>query len=51
MDISAALLDRYVYCPAIRPPTVIQPRLRVTVTAGHSEEDISALLSALEEIL
>lgn len=47
MDVSAALLDRRVYCPAIRPPTVKQPRIRVTVTAGHSKEDIDTLLDAL----
>ncbi len=51
MDISGALLRRLVYCPAIRPPTVTKPRIRVTVTAAHSEEDIDTLLKALEEII
>ncbi len=51
MNISNALLQRGVYCPAIRPPTVQQPRIRVTVTAAHSDEDIAALLGALEESL
>lgn len=51
MDISSALKKRSVYCPAIRPPTVNQPRIRVTVTAAHSEEDISALLGALEKVI
>lgn len=51
MDISTALLARRIYCPSIRPPTVSRPRLRVTVTAAHSEDDISALLGALEELL
>ncbi len=51
MDISSALQRRRLYCPAIRPPTVNQPRIRVTVTAAHTEEDIAVLLSALEEIL
>lgn len=51
MDIAGALQKRRVYCPAIRPPTVKQPRLRVTVTAAHSEENIAELLGALEEVL
>ncbi len=51
MDISSALKKSRVYCPAIRPPTVNQPRLRATVTAAHSEEDIAVLLGALKEVL
>ncbi len=51
MDVSGALQKLRVYCPAIRPPTVKQPRIRVTVTAAHSDEDIAALLGALEESL
>ncbi len=51
MDISGALQKRRVYCPAIRPPTVNQPRIRVTVTAAHSEEHIAVLLGALEKVL
>ncbi len=47
MEVSSALLKHQVYCPAIRPPTVKQPRIRVTVTAAHSEEDIDTLLAAL----
>jgi 8-amino-7-oxononanoate synthase len=51
MDFSIALQKHRIYCPAIRPPTVNQPRLRVTVTAAHSEEDIAALLGALDKVL
>jgi len=51
MDISNALRKHRVYCPAIRPPTVKQPRIRVTVTAAHSEEDLAVLLGALEKVL
>jgi len=51
MEVSSALQKRRVYCPAIRPPTVKQPRLRVTVTAAHSEDDIAVLLGALEDVL
>ena len=51
MNISNELLRRRIYCPAIRPPTVSQPRLRVTATSSHSEEDIDTLLRILKEIL
>jgi len=51
MDVSTALQRRRVYCPAIRPPTVKQPRIRVTVTAAHNEKDLAALLGALEKVL
>ena len=51
MDISNSLLDNRIYCPAIRPPTVVQPRLRVTVSAAHSEDDIASLIGALKKIL
>ncbi|MBZ0158062.1 MAG: 8-amino-7-oxononanoate synthase [Alphaproteobacteria bacterium] len=39
-----------IYAPAIRPPTVAQPRIRLTVTAAHTFEDIDALLGALASI-
>lgn len=51
MDLSNALLQHRIYCPAIRPPTVALPRLRVTVTAAHNEDDIDTLLRTLEEFL
>lgn len=51
MDLSNALLQRRIYCPAIRPPTVALPRLRATVTAAHCEDDIDALLRALGEAI
>ena len=50
-DLSMGLFDRHIYCPAIRPPTVSQPRLRVTVTAGHTDDDIAALLAAIRDLL
>jgi 8-amino-7-oxononanoate synthase len=41
------------YVPAIRPPTVPkgQARLRVTLSAAHTEREIEALLTALEAAL
>jgi 8-amino-7-oxononanoate synthase len=39
-----------IYAPAIRPPTVQTPRIRVTVSAAHTAEDISALVKAFEDL-
>ena len=38
--------------PAIRPPTVAEgtARLRVTLSAAHTEDQVGALLDALAEI-
>jgi 8-amino-7-oxononanoate synthase len=44
---SQYLYEKGIYAPAIRPPTVKDPRVRITVTAAHSEEDIAALVEAL----
>lgn len=46
---SEKLMSSGIYAPAIRPPTVIIPRIRFTITAAHTENDIDALLSALSE--
>jgi len=47
MALSDRLLDADIYAPAIRPPTVREPRIRLTVTAAHTDEDIDHLLGAL----
>ncbi|MCL4491954.1 MAG: 8-amino-7-oxononanoate synthase [Nitrospirae bacterium] len=47
--LSEKLLAHHIYAPAIRPPTVKIPRIRVTVTAAHTAEDIDRLLEALAE--
>ena len=46
---SAALLHEGLWVPAIRPPTVPvgTSRLRVTLSAAHSDEEVSRLLHAL----
>jgi 8-amino-7-oxononanoate synthase len=55
LALAKALLDRGVYVPAIRPPTVREGtcRLRFTVTAAHKPGDIDqaveALAAAIEE--
>ena len=45
--LSRYLFEKGLYAPAIRPPTVKTPRVRISVTAAHSEEDIGALRDAL----
>jgi 8-amino-7-oxononanoate synthase len=50
LAISEALQREGIIAPAIRPPTVKTPRIRLTVSAGHSKEDITALGDALRKI-
>src|SRR5580658_4069080 len=52
MQITAALLDKGVFIPAVRFPTVArgQARLRLTMTAAHSKADIEQLLTALRAL-
>lgn len=49
LKISSFLLNRGIYAPAIRPPTVPTPRIRVTVVYGHTMEHLQRLLDALLE--
>ena len=50
MEIAASLRDAGVFVPAIRYPTVARgaARLRLTVTAAHSAEDIAELQRTLQ---
>ena len=49
---SEALLDLGYWVPAIRPPTVAPgtSRLRITLSAAHSDTDVDGLLAALEQL-
>jgi 8-amino-7-oxononanoate synthase len=53
VDASRALRDRGFYVRAIRPPTVPRgtSRLRVALTAGHTDAQVDAFLDALEDVL
>ncbi len=52
MDLAGALGERGFWVPAIRPPTVPPgtARLRVSLSAAHSSDDVAALASALHSI-
>ena len=50
--LSAGLLDKGILVPAIRPPTVPrqQARLRISLSAAHTETDVADLLAALAQL-
>ena len=52
MALSEGLRARGIWVPAIRPPTVPQgtARLRISLSAAHSEEDVEQLIGALHEL-
>lgn len=52
LELSRALDARGLHVPAIRPPTVPQgsARLRISLSAGHSVEDVDRLVAALADI-
>lgn len=47
-----ALRERGIWAPAIRPPTVPEgtARLRVSLSAAHSEADVDRLVAALQDV-
>ena len=51
LTVAAALRDRGIFIPAIRPPTVPSgsARLRLTLSAGHAPDDLEHLAAALLE--
>jgi len=53
LEISAALRERGIWVAAIRPPTVPQgtARLRITLSAAHSVDDVNQLTGALHELV
>ena len=52
MRVANALAERGVLVPAIRPPTVPAntARLRVSLSAAHTDEDVARLIDALHQV-
>lgn len=52
LKVAQALYQKKIWVPAIRPPTVPQgtARLRITLSASHTTEQIAQLIEALQEI-
>ena len=52
LAVSEALRERGLWVPAIRPPTVPkgEARLRISLSAAHSLEDVAQLAAALNEL-
>ena len=52
-ELSAELLERGILAPAIRPPTVPEgtARIRLSVSALHTDEHVDALATALRDLL
>ena len=53
LKLSEGLRERGIWVAAIRPPTVPQgtARLRITLSAAHSETDVRQLIGALHELV
>jgi 8-amino-7-oxononanoate synthase len=47
---SQFLFEHGVYAPAIRPPTVKEPRIRIVVTAVHQKKHLNRLVSLLKQL-
>jgi 8-amino-7-oxononanoate synthase len=52
LRVAAALFERGLWVPAIRPPTVVKgtARLRVSLSAAHTTEQVGQLIDALQEL-
>lgn len=49
LRLSEYLYSKGIYVPAIRPPAVSVPRLRITVTAAHTMEQVDTLIRILKK--
>jgi 8-amino-7-oxononanoate synthase len=51
MEVAGRLEREGIYAPAIRPPSVPAPLIRLTVTAAHTEDEIDMTIEALARAL
>ena len=53
MAAATALREQNIFVPAIRYPTVARgaARLRITLTAAHSSDEVRSLATALAELV
>ena len=49
LRLSEYLYSKGIYVPAIRPPAVSVPRLRITITAAHTMEHVDTLIRILKK--
>jgi 8-amino-7-oxononanoate synthase len=52
LAVSEALRERGIWVPAVRPPTVPkgEARLRISLSAAHTVEDVAWLVQVLNEL-
>ncbi|MDK2123753.1 8-amino-7-oxononanoate synthase [Parachitinimonas caeni] len=50
LALSAALQQHGLWVAAIRPPTVPTPRLRITLSAAHTADDVAYLIATLKQL-
>ena len=53
LTIAQKLYDKHIILSAIRPPTVPQnqSRLRLTISASHTKDELSYAISAINKLL
>jgi 7-keto-8-aminopelargonate synthetase-like enzyme len=49
LKLGGYLYERGIYAPAIRPPSVREPRIRITVSAAHTDRDIDRLITVMKD--
>lgn len=50
LAMASALWQRGIWVAAIRPPTVASARLRITLSAAHTADDVNGLIAALSDV-